>query len=106
MKHIDELELAESLIGRLNFKIDMLPQDLCFGMYSCEFCGDVMHEDKLFDHEGTCQGNTGGCLDPDNCGTTILDFDAGDFEGYCENCREDMEHALQCEMDLFYHGRS
>jgi len=98
-------EFAESFIGRLNCQIDMLPQDLFFGLYPCGFCGDVMHEDKLFEHEGECSGHD-DCLDPVNCGMTVKDFDCGDFEEFCENCREDLEYALDCRMDLFYQGRN
>ena len=101
----DFFEFVESFIGRLNCQIDLLPQELYFGMYPCEFCGTVMHEEKLFKHEGPCQGNRGDCLDPGNCGLT-WDLGDGKFEDFCDNCREDMEHALQCELDLFYHGRS
>ena len=65
------------------------------GMEEYDICGKCKEHCEFWDDEG-------GCLDPENCGMTVKDFDCGDFEGYCENCSEDLEHALQCKMDEFY----
>lgn len=43
-----------------------------------------------------------GCLDPENCGSNLT----GSWDDFCSNCSEDMEHAFQCRMDLFYQGRN
>lgn len=75
---LNELEFVESNIGRLNCLIDLIPFDLC-----------VPRHDAW------------DCLDPENCGLVDYDFYDGEFEGFCDNCREDMEHELQCRMDEF-----
>jgi len=103
---LNELEFVESNIGRLNCLIDLIPQELQFGFYECWKCEQKFHEDKVMEHEAECDGRDelGDCLDPVNCGMTVKDFECGDFEGFCENCREDLEYAVGAKMDEFYHG--
>jgi len=55
-----------------------------------------------FEHESNHQDNSqsveSDCLSPEWCGLACNEF--------CDNCQEDINHAIECKMDEFYRGRN